>query len=531
MALTAGAAMTPVGPAFASLLGQQIYPANYPWNQNISQAPVATNSAAFIARIGGNKPIHPDWGEDSPANGSSPLYGIPYNVVHGNSTARINVIIDNYPGESDLVPVPIPTNAVIEGDYQNGPNPYGGGYNSDQRGDSHLIVWDEDNNIGYELYGATRPADTSLFPNVNGVENPHTDGKWHAAQETVWNFATNGFRPLGWTSADAAGLSILAGLARPDEGLPVAQGGQGVINHALRLTLAGSAINSQYVYPASHMVNESGIIPLGTRLRLKNTPAVNNLIAAMGSQAQTIARAMQQYGLIVADVGSSMYVTGTSASENATNGIALTWNMSDVLGLEALTATNFQVVSLKPIVTGLNVTNGPPGAVRTINGQNFSGSAGQLSAFFGGTNAGPINVLSDTQISLTVPRNVGTVDVSVQSGTNETDTVSDSPGANANEPIFGYGTSALTTADEFTYVLPPPAFRHIALNGGNVILNGTNNSGPGGTYQVLTATNLLLPLTNWTVLTNLNFDASGNFAFTNVAAPKNSGIFYILKVP
>ena len=104
--------------------------------------------------------LHPDWGADSPANGDDPLYGIPVNIVHGNSTAKVNVIIDNYPGESDIVPVPIPANAVIEGDYQDGPNPNGGGYNPGQRGDSHLIIWDEDNNTAYELYGVTRPSDT-----------------------------------------------------------------------------------------------------------------------------------------------------------------------------------------------------------------------------------------------------------------------------------------------------------------------------------------------------------------------------------
>jgi hypothetical protein len=208
-----------------TLLGQQLFPSDNPWNQNISNAPVAANSAAIIAHIGTTIPLHPDWGADSSTNGDDPLYGIPVNIVHGNSTAKVNVIIDNYPGESDINPVPIPANAVIEGDYQGGPNPEGGGYNSGQRGDSHLIVWDEDTNTAYELYGVTRPSDTTLFPNTDGVELPHTDGLWHAAQETVWNMNTDTFRALGETSADAAGLSILAGLARPDEGLPVSQGG------------------------------------------------------------------------------------------------------------------------------------------------------------------------------------------------------------------------------------------------------------------------------------------------------------------
>src|ERR1035438_7841866 len=126
--LAAGGALTPVCSGLAALLGYQLYPSNYAWNQNITNALVATNSAAIIAHIGGSVKIHPDWGADDPANGNSPLYGIPFNVVHGNSTTKINVTIDNYPGESDLVAVPIPANAVLEGDYQNGPNPNGGGY-------------------------------------------------------------------------------------------------------------------------------------------------------------------------------------------------------------------------------------------------------------------------------------------------------------------------------------------------------------------------------------------------------------------
>jgi hypothetical protein len=531
MAVAAAAAVTPTCPAFASILGQQLYPSNYPWNQNISQAPVATNSATFIARIGGTVKFHPDWGTDSPTNGASPLYGIPYNVVPGNSTAKINVIIDNYPGESDIVGVPIPTNAVIEGDYQNGPNPYGGGYNDNQRGDSHLIVWDEDNNIGYELFGTSRPDDTNLFPDTNGDELPHTDGNWHAAQETVWNFNTDDFRVLGETSADAAGLSILAGLARPDEGLPVSQGGQGAIHHALRMTLPQGDVSSQYIYPASHMVSEGGIIPLGTRLRLKNTAQVNTLIAAMGPQAQIIAQALQQYGLILADVGSPMFVSGTSAAENATNGITLNWDMDDVLDLRALVASNFDVVSLKPIVTGLSPTNASPGSTLTINGTNFSGAAGNLSVFFGSAQASQVNVVSDNEVSLTVPSGTGTMNVTVQSGTNETDEISDSPNDNANAPIFGYGTSAVTVADKFTFSSPRPDIEHVTLSAGKFIVGGTNNNGPGGTYSILIASNLFTPLKNWTVLTNGSFDANGNFSFTNAIAITNAELFYILKAP
>ena len=530
MALAAGAAITPLCPAAGSVLDQPLYPPEYPWNQNISQAPVATNSAAIITRIGSSVPVHPDWGEDNSTNGTSPLYGIPYNVVHGNSTTKINITIDNYPGESDIVAVPIPANAVIEGDYQNGPNPNGGGYNTDQRGDSHLIVWDEDNNVGYELYGVTRPSDTTLFPNTSGVELAHTDGKWHAAQETIWHFGTDGFRTLGETSADAAGLSILAGLARPEEGLPTSQGGQGAINHALRMTLPPGDVSSQYIYPASHMVSKSGTIPLGTRFRLKNTTQVNNLIAAMGPQSQIVARAMQQYGLILADVGSAMYVSGASASVNATNGISLVWNMSDVLKLNTLTAANFEVVSLAPVVTGLGATNGAAGSNLIISGENFTGAAGHLSVFFGTNVANSVAVLSDTQVSVTVPGGSGTVDVKVQSGVNETDNISNSPNANVNAPIFGYGTSAVTQADKFTYTVPAPTIKRAVIKAGNLILSGTNNAGASGTYHVLASTNLLAARTNWTVLGSGSFDGSGNFSFTNTLGT-NKWQFYCIQVP
>jgi IPT/TIG domain len=528
LAILAATAAATATPAMGQLLGQHLFPTNNAWNQNISAAPVATNSAAIIASIGATTKVHPDWGADNSTNGTSPLYGIPYNVVHGNSTAKVNVTIDNYPGESDIIPAPIPSGAVIEGDYQNGPNPNGAGYGTGQRGDSHLIVWDEDNNIGYEFYGMTRPSDTNLLDGVT----PNTNHTWQAAQETVWNFNTNDFRPLGWTSADAAGLSILAGLARPDEGLPVSQGGQGAINHAMRMTLPQNVVSKQYIYPASHVVSESGGAPLGTRLRLRNTTAINTLISEMGPESQIVARAMQQYGLILADVGSAMYVTGASGSVNATNHLSLVWDQSDIfgsIGLRSLVASNFDVVNLTPIVTGLSASNGVAGNALTVTGQNFSGAAGQISVLFSNTPASSVNVLSDSQISVIVPGGSGTVDVKVQSGAYEPDK-NDGPGANVNEPIFGYGTSAATAADRFTY-LPVPKIQSAMVRGGYFIMRGTNNTGPGGTYQVLTSTNLLLSRANWTVLTNLSFDGNGNFSFTNAIASGSGRLFYGIRVP
>lgn len=487
-----------------TLLGQQLFPSDNPWNQNIASAPVAANSAAVIANIGSSVHVHADWGADSAANGNSPLYGIPFNIVHGNSTAKVNVVIDNYPGESDVVPVPIGANAVIEGDYQDGPNNNGAGYNANQRGDSHLIIWDEDNDIAYELFGVSRPSDPTLFPNTDGVELPHTDGQWHAAQETVWYMKTDTFRTLGETSADAAGLSILAGLVRPDEGLTVAQGGQGAIDHAIRFTLPASDVNPQYIYPASHEVDESqgsSKLPFGARLRLENTAAVNAIIAAMPPESQIIAHAMQQYGLILADIGSSMYVTGASATVDNVDSpnTDLTWNMNDIFasnGIESLTAGDFQVVSLTPIVTGLSTSNAAVGSTILVNGQNFSGAAGHLSVLFGSTPSTSVTVLSDTQLSVVIPSGTGTVNVTVQSGVDETDTISDNPNANVTAPVWGYGVSATSSADLFTYssasysltagaLTPPTAVEGTAFS--NVTVFHFTDSNPAATVSNYTA--------------------------------------------
>src|SRR5262249_3377783 len=173
--------------------------------------PVAANSATIMNSIittYGDGRLHPDFGQDTRTN--NPLYGIPFNVVHGNSTPGIQVVIDAYADESDVQNAPVPAGAVLEADQQNAPTV---GVNN--RGDSHLLVWDEDNNIAYEFYRASRPSENS-------------DGKWHADQESVWDMKKNSFRTLGWTSADAAGLSILAGQAGPYQGAPSRERGDGV---------------------------------------------------------------------------------------------------------------------------------------------------------------------------------------------------------------------------------------------------------------------------------------------------------------
>jgi hypothetical protein len=463
-----------------TLLGQRLFPSDNAWNQDISDAPVDPNSASMIGLIGTSTRVTPDWGAN-PNNlyQQAKLYGIPVNIVHGNGAqvSRTNVIIDNYPGESDVVAVPLPNDyaPVLEGDLPNGPNTNGPGYGengtANQRGDSHLIVWDEDNNVAYELYGVSRPSDPNLFPNTSDVELPNPGG-WHAAQETVFDMKTDTFRTIGATSADAAGLSILAGLARPDEGLPGSQGGTGVIDHALRVTLNGNQVApAEFTYPASHMVTSPvGTVPLGARLRLQNTPAVNQLIAQMGPESQILAHAMQQYGLIVADIGSPMYITGIDQFvDNVDSGVGpLTWDEKDIFGyltghpagLESLNAGDFDFVDLAPVVTGLGASAGAAGTTLTITGQNFSGAAGRLSVLFGGTPASSVTYVDDAHLTAVVPNGTGTVDVQVQSGINEVDQIDLPAHPNVTETIasgyrpsslFGYGISATSPADRFTY--------------------------------------------------------------------------------
>lgn len=417
-----------------TLLGNQIFPVDNPWNQNVSAAPVAANSAAImnnIVSLSGNGRLHPDFSQDF--NTSVDLFGIPYNVVHGNSTPKSSVVIDDFSDESDVVPAPIPANPVLEGDFQNRPQP-----GVDNRGDSHLIIYDVDANVAYEFYRASRPSE-------------NTDGKWHADQESVWDMKTNSFRTIGWTSADAAGLPILAGLVRPDEGLPTSQGGQGVINHAIRFTLQNRIILDQFIYPASHVANpgntNAAVQPaMGARFRLKASTDLSQL----SPQSRIVAQAMKDYGMIVADNGSNFFFSGASYAVNASNQQTLTWDDNDIQdtvhGLKSLHFNDFEVVDLTPVVTDLSVHNGAAGTVVTVTGHNFSGAGGRLQVFFGNAPATSINVLDDGRVAAIVPAGSGSVDVRVQSGiTNGADP------DNSKSPVFGYGVSALSAGGRFAY--------------------------------------------------------------------------------
>jgi hypothetical protein len=308
-----------------SLNGFLPFPADNLWNQNIASAPVDPNSAAIINYIGASDPVHPDFGSGE-YNGSS--IGIPYIVVD-SSQAPVVINFTAYGSESDPGPMPVPASAPIEG-Y---PNP--------GSGDRHVLVLDNSNCWLYELYSSY----------------PQNDGSWNAASAAVWDLTADEQRPLTWTSADAAGLSIFAGLARYDE---VASG---AIKHALRFTLQNS--RAAFVPPASHWASttsNANAAPMGMRMRLK----ANFDISGFSATNQVILTALQHYGMIMADNGSNMYVSGAPDDR---------WDNDDLHNLDQVTAANFEVVQMNPIYTQSNL---PTGAVPAI--ASFTASATTVSA-------------------------------------------------------------------------------------------------------------------------------------------------------
>ena len=294
-----------------SLNGRQVFPVTNWWNLDISAAPIAPQSAAMInwisGRTGGNttatSPMHPDFGP--------PPYGIPYVVVDGTQP-RVPVTWVAYGNQSDsgipgLPGYPIPDEARTRPNYIEGAVAGGG-----TSGDRHLLLIDRDRWVLYETYATRWNA---------------TQSRWEAQSGAIFNLNTNDRRPEGWTSADAAGLAIFPGLIRYDE-----VNGTSEITHAIRVTTRAT---NGYVWPASHTAGStSGAPPMGTRLRLK----AGRDISSFPTQAQKIFRAMKKYGLIVADNGTDMYVTGTMDPR---------WN-NGVLNpaFHALTADDFEVIEL-----------------------------------------------------------------------------------------------------------------------------------------------------------------------------------------
>jgi len=302
-----------------------VFPADNWWNTDVSAAPVDPNSANFIAYVnnGGNRTLHPDFGGEV-SKGSTSVYGFPYAIVDGTQP-KLKVKFQ-YADESDGVNhvngkptpfYPIPAEAITQPHWVEGGAP--GDVDQRKKGDRHLLVIDCTNRGLYELYN---------------VWHNDTKGQWLGGSGAYFDLTANTRRPEGWTSADAAGLAIFPGLVRWDEAWNDALPD---IHHAFRVTVRST---NGHVFPASHTAGSTnGALPMGARLRLKtNVNGKDPATRTSDPHAQKIFRAMQRYGLIVADNGSDMYISGTFDTR---------WN-NDILNpaFATLAASDFEVIQL-----------------------------------------------------------------------------------------------------------------------------------------------------------------------------------------
>ncbi|MGD0220849.1 MAG: hypothetical protein ABSF71_00815 [Terriglobia bacterium] len=296
--------------------GCPFFPTDNPWNADVSNYCVDPNSDAYIASISQEKQyLHADFGPD-------PTDGIPYVVVPGTQPL-VSVVFNQYPAESDFGSSgPNCTVATTSGCYPFPPTtPVEGG--SSSTGDRHVLT----------LLADLNNKNCTLYEVWEGVKDAN-DNNWTAANGAIFNLYSDKLRPDGWTSADAAGLPILAGLARYDE---VAAG---EITHALRFTVSQS--QAGFIHPATHFASEStnsALPPMGLRLRLKASYAISSFTG----QSLVILTALKKYGMIVADNGSSWFITGAPDPG---------WDDTDLDQLKTVPGSAFEVV-----VTGTIQTN------------------------------------------------------------------------------------------------------------------------------------------------------------------------------
>jgi hypothetical protein len=276
-----------------------IFPATNAWNQRVDALPVAANSAQLIQSIGLDTGLHPDFG--SGLYDGQPI-GIPYDVV-SKKTKRFRVAF-TYADESDKGPYPIPKSVHIEGGRAS-------------TGDRHALLIDKDACKLYELY--------ALYPPSGGKG-------WTAGSGAIWSLRSNKLRPKTWTSADAAGLPILPGLARYDEVK------KGSIDHALRFTV--SQTRNTFIYPARHAASSSSdpsLPAMGQRFRLKKGFDISHY----PRQARIVLQALKTYGMIVADNGSPWYISG--APNRA-------WNNDDLHTLGQVRGSDFEAVDTSSLL-------------------------------------------------------------------------------------------------------------------------------------------------------------------------------------
>lgn len=285
--------------------GCAIFPPDDIWNTRVDQLPVDRNSTSWIAAIGAEDSLHPDFGSGMTDGG--PI-GIPFSLVPmGQPKVPINFAAFEgeppAPDESDSGPFPIPSDAIIEG----GPA---------SSGDRHTLVVQQGSCTLYELYKAV----------------PQTNGSWNAASAAKFDLETGELRTEGWTSADAAGLAIFPGLVRGEEV------DAGAIEHAIRFTAPRTG--PSYVWPARHsasLTGDNSLPPMGQRFRLK----ADFNISGFSADNQVILKALKAYGMILADNGSAWFISGAPDER---------WDNDDLHNLSQLQGSDFEAVATSALM-------------------------------------------------------------------------------------------------------------------------------------------------------------------------------------
>ena len=341
LAAMAGAAM-----ADGMIAGCQLFPGSSIFYQRIDDTarfPRHPDSYRWLASIGTRTRLFTDWGHDT-------ARGIPYNVVDGTSKTTNWPLLSfdilderagpvagvGVPHESDCARVEPASDAAkptvrierpcsaMPPDQQRFPFPHPAVAKAENArckavgrcGDRHILVVE---------HGACRLWESYFSYRV--------DGHWKAYSTAAWDLASDAIRPPRWTSSDAAGLPIVPLLARPDEASGTA------MSHALRVTFRGDVMDRRAVWPASHVAGKHlpGGIPFGAMLRLR---ADVKIPPHWTRQARNLATAMQRHGLIVADIGDDLWVTGEPGPQ---------WNAATQSQLRSLRLDQFEFVDIGSI--------------------------------------------------------------------------------------------------------------------------------------------------------------------------------------
>jgi hypothetical protein len=341
-------------PAALDIGGCQIFPDNNYWNTPVDDLSVHPSSAAWVNSIGTNDEFHMDFGS---GNWDGGPIGIPYNILSGSTVTNYTVDF-YYPDESDPGPYPLSANPLRE-------------WGSDH----HILVVDTDDCTLYELYDASK-----------------SGGQWDAGSGAIWDLSSNALRPNTWTSADAAGLPILPGLARYEEVVA------GEINHALRFTANQTA---GFIWPARHQTSnaQNGIPPMGARFRLKADYNISGFTPDM----QVVLQAMKKYGIVLADNGSDWYVSGVPNAG---------WDNDELHDLDVLKGSNFEAVDTSELMVDYN--SGEATLIRNaetyISGvrkqrYNLTNYVTKFSAY-SGISAGPVRVVSTNSVPIVATERV-----------------------------------------------------------------------------------------------------------------------------